>query len=82
MIYSIVYNAADNGIFPDKCSGRITLRGCYGRIMAEYRALTRVICDQFGSDAFIYALTDVAHDDMSGYAIEIEGFKIEEDNNA
>lgn len=65
MIYAINYNDKE-------LSGRITLKGTRSKILKEYRLLTRVIMDQFGSGRVIAWETGLANDDIKSVTIDLD----------
>ena len=72
MIYCSTDMPVEYDVFPKKGSGKLTLKGCPGRIMSEYRALTHIILYLMGSDALLNATRGVIYDDLSGFEIDID----------
>ena len=54
----------------DGITGRVVLLGEEPDILAEYRLLTRVLCDKYGADTMIACQAGLSKDDISGIIIQ------------
>lgn len=61
----------EENIYP--LTGRVDIIGDINEVMGDYRLLTRILCDHFGDDTIIKAVTGCAHDNISHVEIVLKG---------
>lgn len=66
MIHVII----DDNKYPT--SGRVVMIGDDNKFKADYRLLTRIMCDKYGVDEILEATLGLAHDDISHVSVVIK----------